>query len=151
MHLNRNARADLSWWKIFLRVWNGIGLLSPSGPPICMVSDASGSWGCGASYKNLWFQLQWPRQWAHESIAPKELVPIVVAVALWGPYWSGKRVCCLCDNAAVVASVNKGAAKDPGLSHLLRILALVVAILDITLYAQHLPGAEYSGRCIIPQ
>ena len=76
------------------------------------------------------------------SIAPKELVPIVMAVTLWGPHWVGRRVCCLCDNMAVVAAVNKGSARDPTLMHLLRILAFLTAILDITLTARHLPGVQ---------
>ena len=142
IHLNRGARADLAWWHTFIGVWNGIGIMPPSGPTIFVVSDASGSWGCGATYENLWFQMQWPGSWAALSIAPKELAPIVVAVVLWGPHWANKHICCLCDNTAVVAAVNKGAARDPTLSHLLRLLAFVTAVLNVTLTARHLPGAQ---------
>ena len=63
-----------------------------------------------------------------------------MAAILWGPYWAGKRVRCLCDNMAVAATVNKKTAKDPLLARLLRILALVSALLDISISAQHLPG-----------
>lgn len=80
--------------------------------------------------------------WSTVAIAPKELVPIVMAVILWGPYWAGKRVRCLCDNISVVAAVNKGAARDPALSSLLRTLAFVTAVLDISLTARHLPGVQ---------
>ena len=142
VHLNREARADLTWWHTFLNVWNGTSIMPPPDPTVIVVSDSSGSWGCGAAYRHLWFQLQWPKDWANTPIAPKELVPIVVAVSLWGPYWSDRRVCFLCDNAAVVAAVNKGAARDSTLFHLLRILALVTAILDISIVAKHLPGAQ---------
>ena len=76
------------------------------------------------------------------AITPKELVPIVMAVALWGNHWSGSRVCCFCDNAAVVAAVNKGSARDPALVRLLRILAFLCAALNITVTAQHLPGVQ---------
>ena len=69
-------------------------------------------------------------------------MPIVIAVVLWGPHWAGKRVCCLCYNMAVVAAVNKGSAKDPMLSHLLRILAFAVAVLDMHITAYHLPGVQ---------
>ena len=85
-------------------------------------------------YANLWFQLQWPESWSTVAIAPKELVPIVMAVILWGPYWAGKWVRCLCDNISVVAAVNKGAARDPALSSLLRTL--------VSLTARHLPGVQ---------
>ena len=84
----------------------------------------------------------WPSSWQTVSIAPKELVPIVVGVVLWGVHWAGKRICCLCDNTAVVAAVNKGAARDPMLAHLLRILAFATAVLDIQVTACHLPGVH---------
>ena len=65
-----------------------------------------------------------------------------MAVALWGPYWARKRVVCLCDNRAVIAAVNRCSARDPSLSHLLRTLAFLVAVLDISLSAHHIPGSE---------
>lgn len=125
-----------------MHTWNGVSIMPPTTPPLILVSDASGSWGCGAAHENLWFQLQWPESWASITIAPKELGPIVVAVTLWGPYWDSKCIQCLCDNAAVVAAVNKGSAKDPTLSHLLRILAFLAAVLDLCITAQQLPGVQ---------
>ena len=142
VHLNADARADLAWWHTFLQTRNGISIMPPTGAPFFLTSDASGSWGCGAVHKNLWFQLEWPESWLPLHIAPKELVLIVIAVTLWGPQWAGRRVCCLCDNTAVVAAVNKGAARDPALSHLLRLLAFNTAVLDIHITARHLPGAQ---------
>ena len=56
-------------------------------------SDASGQYGCGAliPHTQEWFQLQWPQSYARdfvrvrdESIALKELLPIVIAGATWG-------------------------------------------------------------------
>ena len=43
----------------------------------------------------------------------KELIPIVLATAVWGHHWAGLRIRCLCDNMAVVFAVNKGSARDP--------------------------------------
>ena len=73
----------------------------------------------------------------HRSPLPQRsyIVLIVVAATLWGPQWAGKHVQCLCDNTAVVRAVNKGAAKDPTLSHLLRTLAFLAAILDMHITA----------------
>ena len=125
------------------RTWHGgtpwTSIMPPSSTPLLLVSDASGTWGCGAFHGNCWFQLQWPDSWASVTITPKELVPIVVATTLWGLQWAGKHVQCLCDNTAVVRAVNKGAAT---LSHLLRILAFLAAILDILITARHLPGIQ---------
>ena len=140
VHLNTAARADLHWWHTFLKVWNGTCIMPPISEPLIVVSDASGLWGCGVVHENLWFQAQWPQDCGDISIAPKELVPIVMAVVLWGPYWAGKNVRCLRNNTAVVAAVNKRSARDPTLAGLLRTLTFVAALLDIS--AQHLPGVQ---------
>jgi hypothetical protein len=71
-----------------------------------VVSDASGLWGCGAYYAQEWFQLEWASSTlAGASIAVQELIPLVVAVALWGSDWRGEVVSCKTDNAAVVAVI----------------------------------------------
>ena len=149
VQLNSAACADLAWWHTFLAFWNGKSFMPPSDRPLFITSDASGSWGCGAAYQNLWFQLQWSESWENLPIAPKELVPIVIAVILWGPYWVGRHICCLCDNTAVVAVVNKGTAMDSALSHLLRLLAFALAVLDITLTARHLPWAQNTSADVL--
>jgi len=148
VHLSPAAKADLCWWHSFLPMWNGVSVLPPESPGFTLVSDASGSWGCGALSESRWFQLPWPVSWLNVPISPKELVPIIVAVALWGPLWAGSKVRCLCDNMAVVYAVNKGAAKDPHLMRLLHILAFWCAMFNIFLVAHHLPGAlKYISGC----
>ena len=142
VHLNRAAREDLAWWHTFLKNWNGVGVLPPTTPVHYLTSDVSGGWGCGATYRNLWLQLSWPSHWSRITIAPKEMAPIVLAMALWGPQWAGSRVCSLCNNAAVVCAINKKSARDPTLSRLLRLLALLCAVYDITLTARHQPGVQ---------
>ena len=78
-------------------------------------------------------------------IAPKELVPIVLAVALWGPQWAGTKVCCWCDNSAVVWAINKGSARDPKLMRLLRTLCFFCAVYKVILTVCHLPGVHNSS------
>jgi len=73
-------------------------------------------------------------------ISPKELVPIVIAVALWAPYWSGQRICCYCDNSADVFTVNKGTTRDPQLMRLMRALYFFCASYNVTVSARHIPG-----------
>lgn len=55
----------------------------------------------------------------HFDIAMKELVPILIIAAVWGPRWAAAHVTCRCDNAAVVSLINKGSARDPNLMHLM--------------------------------
>ena len=65
----------------------------------------------------------------------------MVAVALWGHTWKGRRICCYCNNIAVVFALNKGSARDQQLMHLLRALFFFCAIQHISLSAQHIAGA----------
>ena len=95
LHLSIEARADLACWITFLSAWNRrsmIGTTDTQSPEITLASDASGAWGCGASWDNKWLQLEWSEEWRARSIAAKELVPIVLACAVWGEQWQGKTV-----------------------------------------------------------
>jgi hypothetical protein len=77
--LDTQVKADLAWWKLFAESWNGVSVLPPLTPLFTVVSDASGSWGCGAFQRHTraWLQLPWPEPWTHMNIAAKELLPIV--------------------------------------------------------------------------
>ena len=67
-------------------------------------SDAAGSLGYGAYFWGQWFCGSWAPTQAHQSIAYKELFPVVVAAHLWGCHWSIKKHVFFCsDNEAVVA------------------------------------------------
>ena len=53
--LNLEARADLEWWYQFGLEWNSTSFMrsvaASEEPQEVMLSDASGSWGCGATWK----------------------------------------------------------------------------------------------------
>lgn len=86
--LNAGARADILWWRTFLQDWNGSSFFPASTPSITVTSDASGSFGCGAFCVPYgWFQIKWPPSWQSTHITVKELVPVVVAAAVWGSQW----------------------------------------------------------------
>ena len=108
-----------------------------------ITSDASGAWGCGAySSVGEWFQLEWPRSWRGVHITVQELLPVVVAVALWGKQWQGKSIRCRCDNAAAVAIINSGSSKDDRAMHLMRSLFFFLAKYNVALWAEHIPGGQ---------
>ena len=163
-HLRLNAafRSDLQWWATFLVEWNGVSMMSRDprvGHEASITSDASGSWGCGAFNSQSeaeWFQLQWPETWCSIHITAKELVPIIIAAAVWGRKWQGKAVLCRCDNAAVVAVINSGKSKDALVMHLMRCLFFFQAVFSLSLHAVHLPGknnvaADCLSRDNLPQ
>ena len=90
MRLSKDFHSDLTWWHLFIHSWNGISFLERASslqPPDAHIeTDASGSWGCGARFNNFWFQLQWSSEWKPIDIMAKELVPVLLSCAIWGPY-----------------------------------------------------------------
>lgn len=141
--LNKQCQADLAWWALFLADWNGVSFFPPGPPHTTVISDASGSWGCGAfnSCSGEWFQLQWPVSWQGTNIAIKEMVPIILATAVWGSQWSRHRVHFLSDNMAVVAALSSRSARDPHLAHLLRCLFFWEAHYSCDHSAGHIAGS----------
>ena len=147
LSLNKGVRSDLAWWHEFLTDWNGVSLLVALGeqePTIILTSDASGRWGCGAFWELGWFQLAWSATACTEevNIATKELIPIVLAAAMWGKAWEGQVVCCRCDNEAVVAVLNRRTCRDQDLMHLLRCLSFFEAMFSFRAIASHISGAQ---------
>ena len=151
--LNKEFHSDLAWWHVFLQSWNGLSLLhNVTTPSFTIYTDASGSWGCGACFGRCWLQWQWPIQWSPVSIMAKELVPIVLSCALWGPQLVRHAVLFRCDNSSVVAAIRKGAAKEPIVMHLLRCLWFFTAYYNISLLCEHIAGvanelADHISRC----
>ena len=74
----------------------------------------------------------------------KELVPIVLACAVWGFHLRHQVVRFQCDNSAVVAALQKGSAKDEHVMLLLRSLWFLTAFHDFSLQSAHIPGIENS-------
>ena len=143
IRINVDARSDIRWWHTFAASWNGVSIIKnpPSSHPNHeMWSDASGSWGAGAFWESEWLQFPWPDALKHQQIAIKELIPIVLACALWGKRWKGATVRANCDNDAVVAVINSGYSKEPFLVHLLRTIFFLSAKFDFSLVAAHIPG-----------
>lgn len=72
----------------------------------------------------------------------KELIPIVIAAAVWGRLWIGDRIQCHCDNESVVAVISSRTSKNPSVMHLLRCLFFFEASFNFCVKAVHIPGAQ---------
>lgn len=141
IRLNAGARADLTWWRTFLRAWNGTSFFPSSTTSFEIFSDASGAFGCGAyADQHGWFQLHWPQDWHSVHITAKELVPIVIAAAIWGHRWSRTRVCFRSDNMGVVDLLKSRSSADKLLMHMMRCLAFYSAFYRFQFIAEHIPG-----------
>lgn len=116
-----------------------MGLLPPSLlPQTTFSTDASGSWGCGAWYGQSWFQLQWDARAQPLSIAEKELIPIILACAVWGKSWQGCQVVCRCDNQVIMSCLRSRSSRDKGIMHLLRCLVFVEAFYHCYLHPSYI-------------
>ena len=102
--------------------------------------DASVSWVCGAVWKSQCLQGSWDSTWEHVNTTVKELVPIVIAAAVWWHQRSGRHVLCYCDNIAGFQAVQKGSVKEPIFMHLLRCLTIFTSFFHFFKVFQNLPG-----------
>lgn len=141
--IDTQCRADILWWSIFVSSWNRVSLLPPATPNITIISDASGSWGCGAFNQctGEWFQISWPTTWKDINIAVKELLPSTIAAVIWGNQWKGQRILILSDNAAVVAALKARSARHVTLSHLIKCLFFWEATFDFEHNSEHIAGS----------
>ena len=145
VRLNKQFQSDLAWWRLFVSGWSGIALmrfLAKESTQITLTTDASGQWGCGGFIEPTmaWFQWQWDMCTINDSIAVKELFPILLATALYGKHWKGYSILCRCDNQAVVAVVRSRYAANDRLMHLLRVLFFLEAHYNFHLVAEHIAG-----------
>ena len=145
VHLTHDFKSDLAWWQLFIDTWNGKGMMQSVAaswsPRFSFSTDASGSWGCGACWGDRWIQCAWNGVWSGVNIATKELLPILLAVAMWGAYWHGSQVLVRCDNMAVVQIMAANSSKDAVVMHLLRGLHFFSAYYNINMQVVHIPGA----------
>ena len=149
IRLGSAVRSDILWWHTFMAEWNGVTIIPhPSSPAAILWSDASGSFGCGAICPTIarWIQLRWdgrrdsPKEEV-DSITWMELLPIVLACAVWGHYWQGQRVIVNCDNTGAVAVANSGYSKAPRIMHLLRCLFFIRALYQFSVHVVYIEGS----------
>ena len=118
---------------------------SIAAPDLELFIDASGALGHGAYFQGHWFRGDWSPEHALTdiTIAWQELYVIVLAVIVWGPQWGQKCLLFLCDNEAVVQTINSGTAKCPHLASLMRTLVLQSMKCNFFICAEHIPGVSY--------
>ena len=150
VHLNHSFRCDLEWWHRFLESWNGISLLwNKEHPSLMVTSDASGRRGCGAFCNTQWFLLEWPESLPNYHITVKELIPVVIAAAIWGAKWAHSHVRARSDNSAIVAIISGGYSRDADVMHLMKCLHFLSTRCAFRLSAEHIKGSlnEAADAC----
>lgn len=144
IRLNREARADLAAWKIFIDSFNGKSVFLSdnwlSSDHYRLYTDASGSVGYAAVFGCWWFAQKWPKDLEQHQIAVKELFPITLTLEIWGHCMENHKVLFLSDNQAIVEVINKKSCRDPILMSLVRRIVIAALHFNILFRAKHIPG-----------
>ena len=111
------------------------GMSAPTDAEVTL--DVAGSLGFGAYYNNEWFSGAWVPSQADQSIAYKELFPVVVASHVRGSQWFRPHVLFRSDNEAVVHILLT--SKVPCIMRLLRHFLSAAAHFNFTFTSQHIP------------
>ena len=84
----------------------------------------------------------WCGYYYQGTITTKELVPVVIAAALWGRSWHRIRICFHVDNMEVVVILRRYSAGSEVTHHLLRCLYFYSALFQFEFSAEHIPGVQ---------
>ena len=149
-------REDISWWKLFLRDYNGVSIMpgqSIMDSPDEFSCDASTSGGCGAVCMGEYFHATFPDLIKEHDppIGHLELLTIVVSIKLWKEKLKGKIITLYSDSETAVKVVANKRSSVPFMQACLRELFIVLALHNITLIVKHVPGkknilADYLSR-----
>ena len=148
LHVNAELRQDMQLWLIFLEDYNGLSYIQDdvwiSSECLQLFTDSSGAagLGCGCYFAGKWAFYQWPKQWHNQSILSDitflEMVPVLLAINLWGRELSKKRILLRIDNEALVSVLNKQSSKSKRLMILVRKFVLFSMMLEIVFKAVHI-------------
>ena len=149
IRLTGDIRQDMLVWVVFLEEFNGLTYISDeswsSNDSLKMFTDSSGSagLGCGCLLGKEWAYFQWPESWFGNEILRDitflEMVPVLLALVLWGHKLSNQQIVLYIDNEALVTIINKQTAKSKRLMQLVRSFVLLAMQQGIIFKAKHIP------------
>ena len=142
-HIPSEAGKDISWWRNYLREYNGISILwmhnNPE-PDSIIATDAS-KHGYGGIAGQQYFRGKFPKDWHDKNIAELEMRAVIVALKIWAQSkLQGQYFWIHVDNQAVATVINTGAARDPVLQEALREIAMLAAKNEFIIKAKHISG-----------
>ena len=122
--LTHQFKQDLRWFKSFLKAYNGVSIYDK--PPVNHTIELDGM-GDG---KTLSTTCQYQEVFKIWTIVHLEMVNIILALRVFRPMWSGRRVIVRCDNDAVVQVLSHGRARDPFHAACARNVCYILADID---------------------
>ena len=141
--LDQETRRDLSAWLLFIKHFNGTAMFLHDrwiqSTNLHFYTDSSGAVGFAGVFGNHWFNGAWDESWIDRDISIKEMLPVVIALEVWGHLIRDHCICFHIDNQAVVHIINKQSAKDPFMMVLVRRFVLASMKFNILFKAVHIP------------
>ena len=139
------VRKDLAWFNLFLKEFNGSVSFKKHivNTKIRLFVDASLT-GLGGCHDNRVYASSTSLILDHHqfSIVHFEMINVLLALRLWGADLADSSIIIMCDNLAVVQVLNSGRGRDAILLAVSRNIWLELALHNIDLEMQHVPGTE---------
>ena len=144
--LTEDMKRDLQWFLTFLPSFNGTATYKHQ---IIEEVKTLAIDAClkrvGGVWKNHIYRApisSWLQQYGNMHITHFEMINIIIAIKLWGNYWTGQRVVLYTYNEAVVNIYNQGYTRDEVLAIIVRNIWLYTAEKDIQLQVLDIPGKQ---------
>ncbi|PJE78781.1 hypothetical protein CI610_02269 [invertebrate metagenome] len=154
IRLSQGIKDDIRVWLTFLEFFNGCSYfpdsfwLSDSHLQLYTDSAGQSNLGCGAVLQAHWAFFQWPKAWGNSDVMRDltflELVPVLLAMMLWGPQLKNKKIVLNIDNQSLVTVLNKKSSKSKRVMELVRPLVLHAMMYNIQFKAIHIQGIHNS-------
>ena len=141
INLNEAFMRDLTWFRKFVHIFNGVAFFSHDPVHSHIELDASLQ-GLGAVCDNEVYAIPLALGVGGYNIVHLEMLNILVALRVWGHKWVNKKIVVHCDNQAVVIVLKSGKTRDPLLAAITRNIAMLTASCDINLVTVHIPGKQ---------
>ena len=145
--LTEDFKKDLSWWKTYMKEFDGINIIPDfewSKPDEKIATDSCLT-GCGGWMNGRFFHMQFPK-WLtrHKEVSINELetMAIIVALKLWGTELKNSHLLLFCDNSATVNIINTGRAKNLFAQNCLREICYLNAKNNMVVKVVHKAGCE---------
>ena len=142
--LSRGATEDLKLWLFFLEQFNGKWFFLQeqwiSSSVMQLYTDAAAKLGFGGMFNTHWFFGTFPPAWSKLNIVTLELLPIVVAVKLWGQRWHTQCIEFMTDNMTLVHIINRQTSKEKDVMILVCALVFFCLKFNINFRAKNIPG-----------
>ena len=144
IYLNSEFHKDLQWFLTFLPTYNGIAYIIKSDidEVQSLYLDACLT-GMGAVWRDRVYATPIHNcGYLKLTIVHLEMLNIVIALRVWGPFWQHGSISVHCDNLGVLQVVKTGKTRDSFLALCIRNIWLLTSSYDIDLNVNHILGVN---------